>query len=45
MKEFNDVERMLLLGQVKLSTNLRYSHLDAEFIEKFRNAVNPKITA
>lgn len=36
-EKFNDVERMLLLGQSRISTNLRYSHLDESFIKKFRD--------
>lgn len=37
----NDVERMLLLGQTQLPTNLRYSALDETFINKYRAALSP----
>lgn len=38
--QFNDMERMLLLGQVHLSTNVRYSHLDNNFVKKYRDALD-----
>jgi integrase len=42
-KEFNDMERMLLLGHESLQTNRRYSMLDETFIDKFRSATEPVI--
>lgn len=35
-EKFNDAERLLLMGQRQLNTNLRYAHLDESFIEKYR---------
>lgn len=36
---FNDVERMLLMGHSRPSTNLRYSQFDESFIDKYRDAI------
>lgn len=35
-EKFNDAERLLLMGQTQLRTNLRYAHLDESFVEKYR---------
>jgi integrase len=35
-EKFNDAERLLLLGQTQLKTNLRYAYLDESFVEKYR---------
>jgi len=43
MPQFNDMERMLLLGQVHLSTNVRYSHLDEAFVKKYREVISGPI--
>jgi hypothetical protein len=37
------MDRLLLLGHVRLETNRRYSSLDESFIEKFRAATEPQI--
>jgi integrase len=34
--DINDVERMILMGHTQVKTNIRYSKLGTEFIEKYR---------
>lgn len=36
----NDMERLLLMGQVRMSTNARYSHLDDSFVQKYRDVID-----
>lgn len=35
--DINDVERMILMGHTQVRTNIRYSKLGLEFIEKYRD--------
>jgi integrase len=44
-KDLNDMDRLLLLGHVRLETNRRYSKLDESFIDKFRAATEPELVS